>query len=109
MLFALHFSLWAILGCIDTFAVTNESVAVVKGGIKSPWSRRKRKRALTCQHWNRLFSANGKLRDGGRKFLKKVRSGGIEPGIRAEVWPFLLGVYDLNSSEEDRNTIKIKK
>ncbi|ONM04280.1 Ypt/Rab-GAP domain of gyp1p superfamily protein [Zea mays] len=79
------------------------------GGIKSPWSRRKRKRALTCQHWNRLFSANGKLRDGGRKFLKKVRSGGIEPGIRAEVWPFLLGVYDLNSSEEDRNTIKIKK
>jgi len=80
-----------------------------RGGIKSPWSRRKRKRALTCQHWNRLFSANGKLRDGGRKFLKKVRSGGIEPGIRAEVWPFLLGVYHLNSSEEDRNTIKIKK
>ncbi|KAG2580492.1 rab GTPase-activating protein 22-like [Panicum virgatum] len=82
---------------------------VDRGGIKSPWSRRKRKRALSCQHWNRLFSSNGKLRDGGRKFLKKVRSGGIEPGIRAEVWPFLLGVYDLNSSEEDRNAIKIKK
>jgi hypothetical protein len=65
---------------------------VDRGGIKSPWSRRKRKRALSCQHWNRLFSSNGKLRDGGRKFLKKVRSGGIEPGIRAEVWPFLLGV-----------------
>uniref|UniRef100_A0A804P1U0 Rab-GAP TBC domain-containing protein n=2 Tax=Zea mays TaxID=4577 RepID=A0A804P1U0_MAIZE len=80
-----------------------------RGVIKSPWSRRKRKRALTCQHWICLFSANGKFRDGGRKFLKKVRSGGIEPGIRAEVWPFLLGVYDLNSSEEDRNTIKIKK
>lgn len=82
---------------------------VDRGGIKSPWSRRKRKRALSGQHWNRLFSSNGKLRDGGRKFLKKVRSGGIEPGIRAEVWPFLLGVYDLNSSEEDRNTIKIRK
>ncbi|KAL6660995.1 hypothetical protein ACP70R_000379 [Stipagrostis hirtigluma subsp. patula] len=80
-----------------------------RGGIKSPWSRRKRKRALSCQHWNRLFSANGKFRDGGRKFLKKVRSGGIEPGIRSEVWPFLLGVYDLDSSQEDRNTIKIKK
>lgn len=52
---------------------------------------------------------NGKLRDGGKKVLKKVRSGGIEPGIRAEVWPFLLGVYDLNSSEEERNAIKIKK
>ncbi|KAK3124050.1 hypothetical protein QOZ80_8AG0639770 [Eleusine coracana subsp. coracana] len=80
-----------------------------RGGIKSPWSRRKRKRALSCEHWNRLFSASGKLRDGGKKFLKKVRSGGIEPGIRAEVWPFLLGVYELNSSEEERNAIKIKK
>uniref|UniRef100_A0ACD5YAT4 Uncharacterized protein n=1 Tax=Avena sativa TaxID=4498 RepID=A0ACD5YAT4_AVESA len=79
------------------------------GGAKSPWSRRKRKRALSCQYWSRLFSSNGKLRDGGRKFLKKVRSGGIEPSIRAKVWPFLLGVYDLNSSEEERNTIKIKK
>ncbi|KAK3122345.1 hypothetical protein QOZ80_8BG0668390 [Eleusine coracana subsp. coracana] len=80
-----------------------------RGGIKSPWSRRKRKRALSCEHWNRLFSASGKLRDGGKKFLKKVRSGGIEPGIRAEVWPFLLGVYELNSSEEERNAIKTKK
>ncbi|GJN04192.1 hypothetical protein PR202_ga21716 [Eleusine coracana subsp. coracana] len=82
---------------------------ISRGGIKSPWSRRKRKRALSCEHWNRLFSASGKLRDGGKKFLKKVRSGGIEPGIRAEVWPFLLGVYELNSSEEERNAIKIKK
>lgn len=48
---------------------------ISRGGIKSPWSRRKRKRALSGQHWNRLFSSNGKLRDGGRKFLKKVRSG----------------------------------
>ncbi|KAF7095603.1 hypothetical protein CFC21_097728 [Triticum aestivum] len=80
-----------------------------RGAIKSPWSRRKRKQALSCQNWSRLFSVNGKFRDGGRKFLKKVRSGGIEPGIRAEVWPFLLGVYDLNSSEEERNIIKTKK
>ncbi|KAL5677826.1 hypothetical protein ACJX0J_013957, partial [Zea mays] len=79
------------------------------GGIKSPWSRRKRKRALSREQWESLFSANGKLRDGGKKFLKKVRSGGIEPSIRSEVWPFLLGVYDLNSSEEERNSVKIKK
>lgn len=46
-----------------------------RGGIKSPWSRRKRKRALSREQWESLFSANGKLRDGGRKFLKKVRSG----------------------------------
>ncbi|XP_072968610.1 rab GTPase-activating protein 22-like isoform X1 [Typha angustifolia] len=80
-----------------------------RGSLKSPWSRRKRKRALSRRQWYSLFSANGRLRDGGVKFLKKVRSGGIEPSIRAEVWPFLLGVYDLDSSEAERNIIKIKK
>uniref|UniRef100_A0A1D1YE98 GTPase-activating protein GYP7 n=1 Tax=Anthurium amnicola TaxID=1678845 RepID=A0A1D1YE98_9ARAE len=76
-----------------------------RGSLKSPWSRRKRKRALSLQQWNHLFSPDGQLRD-EVKFLKKVRSGGIDPGIRAEVWPFLLGVYDLSSTEAERNTIK---
>jgi len=73
-----------------------------------------------------MFTPEGKLRDGGVKFLKKARSGvriinftsssflvvgcliclylhdvdlccllvvqGIDPSIRAEVWPFLLGL-----------------
>jgi hypothetical protein len=51
-----------------------------RGGTKSPWSRRKRKRPLSCRHWNHLFSSDGKLRDGGRKFLKKVR-GGVSPVV----------------------------
>ncbi|KAB5531532.1 hypothetical protein DKX38_018202 [Salix brachista] len=62
------------------------------GRLKSPWSRRKRKHALTPRQWKSLFTSDGKPRDGGVKFLKKVRSGGIDPCIRAEVWPFLLGV-----------------
>jgi len=40
------------------------------------------------------------------KLLKKVRSGGIEPSIRAQVWPFLLGVYSLDSSEAQRDVVK---
>jgi hypothetical protein len=52
-----------------------KNVYAYRGGIKSPWSRRKRKRALSREQWDSLFSANGKLRDGGKKFLKKVRSG----------------------------------
>jgi hypothetical protein len=32
------------------------------------------------------------LRNGGVDLLKKVRSRGIEPSIRLEVWPFLLGL-----------------
>ncbi|KAJ6853462.1 GTPase-activating protein GYP7-like [Iris pallida] len=80
-----------------------------RGTLKSPWSRRKRKRVLSQQQWKSLFTSEGKFRDGGIKFLKKVRSGGIDPNIRAEVWPFLLGVYDMNSTEAERKEIGKEK
>lgn len=80
-----------------------------RGRLKSPWSRRKRKHVLSPQHWRSLFTPDGKLRDNGVKFLKKVRSGGVDPSIRAEVWPFLLGVYDLNSSKEERVNVRNQK
>ncbi|KAL3630741.1 Rab GTPase-activating protein 22 [Castilleja foliolosa] len=76
--------------------------------LKSPWSRRKRKHILSPQQWRSLFTPDGKLRDNGLKFLKKVRSGGVHPSIRAEVWPFLLGVYDLASSKEERDATRTK-
>lgn len=47
----------------------------IRGGLKSPWSGKKRKRPLTRQQWNTFFLPDGKLRGGGVKFLKKVRSG----------------------------------
>ncbi|GMH08843.1 hypothetical protein Nepgr_010683 [Nepenthes gracilis] len=74
--------------------------------LKSPWSRKRRKPALSARQWKGLFTPEGKLRDGGVKLLKKVRSGGVDPGVRAEVWPFLLGVYDLNSSREGREIVR---
>ncbi|XP_066372485.1 rab GTPase-activating protein 22-like [Miscanthus floridulus] len=77
-----------------------------RGGLKSPWWRRRRKAPLTAQEWRDLFTQEGKLQDGGVKLLKKVRSGGIEPSIRAQVWPFLLGVYSLDSSEAQRDVVK---
>ncbi|XP_057968906.1 rab GTPase-activating protein 22 isoform X1 [Malania oleifera] len=80
-----------------------------RGSLKSPWSRRRRKHALLPKQWKSLFKPDGKISDGGIKFLKKVRSGGVDPSIRAEVWPFLLGVYDVNSSKEERNSIKAQK
>ncbi|XP_031392528.1 GTPase-activating protein gyp7-like isoform X1 [Punica granatum] len=80
--------------------------AASRGRLKSPWSRRKRKNVLSPQQWRTLFTPEGRLRDGGIKFLKKVRSGGIHPSIRAEVWPYLLGVYDLKSSKEERDAIR---
>ncbi|XP_038896358.1 GTPase-activating protein GYP7-like isoform X1 [Benincasa hispida] len=97
------------------FVVTSSSPASSsssssdRGRLKSPWSRKKRKHALSPQQWRGLFTPDGKLRDGGIKFLKKVRSGGVDPSIRAEVWPFLLGFYDLSSSEEERDAVRVQK
>ncbi|KAL2902881.1 Chromosome alignment-maintaining phosphoprotein 1 [Bienertia sinuspersici] len=61
------------------FVVTNSSTSSPNSSdrlsLKSPWSRRRRKRALLPKQWKRLFGPDGKLSDGGVKFLKKVRSG----------------------------------
>ncbi|XP_040961375.1 rab GTPase-activating protein 22 isoform X3 [Gossypium hirsutum] len=84
-------------------------VSFCRGSLKSPWALRKRKYALQPKQWKSLFTPDGKLGDGGVKFLKKVRSGGVDPSIRAEVWPYLLGVYDLNSSKEERDSIRRQK
>ncbi|KAK6926066.1 Rab-GTPase-TBC domain [Dillenia turbinata] len=93
------------------FVVASSSPAssTRSGRLKSPWSRKRRKHALSPQQWRSLFTPDGRLRDGGTKFLKKVRSGGVDPSIRAEVWPFLLGVYELNSSREERNRVRAQK
>ncbi|XP_022737607.1 small G protein signaling modulator 2-like isoform X1 [Durio zibethinus] len=95
------------------FVVTSSSPASCsssdRGRLKSPWSRRRKKHALSPQQWRSLFTPDGRLRDGGVKFLKKVRSRGVDPSITAEVWPFLLGVYDLNSSKEERDAVRTQK
>ncbi|XP_050379035.1 rab GTPase-activating protein 22 isoform X2 [Argentina anserina] len=85
------------------------TVVYSRGSLKSPWSRRRKKHALLPKQWKSFFTPEGKLTDGGVKFLKKVRSGGVDPSLRAEVWPFLLGVYDVNSSREERDSAKIQK
>ncbi|KAL1203357.1 Rab GTPase-activating protein 22 [Cardamine amara subsp. amara] len=77
--------------------------------LKSPWSRRKRKKPLRPQQWKRFFTPDGRLRNGGVDLLKKVRSRGIEPSIRLEVWPFLLGLYGFNSSKEERVIIRNRR
>ncbi|XP_011070381.1 GTPase-activating protein gyp7 isoform X3 [Sesamum indicum] len=88
---------------------SSSPVSSDRGSLKSPWSRRRRKHALLAKQWKSLFDVDGKLSDGGVKFLKKIRTGGVEPSIRAEVWPFLLGFYDVKSSNKERETIRAQK
>ncbi|CDP12222.1 unnamed protein product [Coffea canephora] len=104
-----HFRSVLLVVASSSSSSSSSPVSADRGSLKSPWSRRRRKHALLQKQWKSFFDTDGRLLDGGVKFLKKARSGGVDPNIRAEVWPFLLGVYDLNSTEEERNSIKARK
>ncbi|PKA53477.1 hypothetical protein AXF42_Ash020900 [Apostasia shenzhenica] len=52
------------------------------------------------------------LHNNGKASLQQKESfvkEGLDQSIRAEVWPFLLGVYELNSSEAERNALSEHK
>lgn len=102
-------SSWVHLRTVLLVVASSSPVSTDRGTLKSPWSRRRRKHALLAKQWKSLFTPDGKFTDGGVKFLKKVRSGGVDPSIRVEVWPFLLGVYDVKSSREERDSIRAQK
>ncbi|KAF8047226.1 hypothetical protein N665_3141s0006 [Sinapis alba] len=80
-----------------------------RGIIGSPWSLRRRKHALQPTQWNAFFNDQGRLSDGGVKFLKKVRSGGVDSSIRPEVWPFLLGVQCREIHKRNENGCNAKQ
>ncbi|KAE8708549.1 Ypt/Rab-GAP domain of gyp1p superfamily protein isoform 2 [Hibiscus syriacus] len=82
---------------LSSSSSSSQPLQTDRGSLKSPWSHRRRKHALLPKQWKNLFPADGKLVHGGVKFLKKIRSGGVDPSIRAEVWPFLLGVEEYES------------
>lgn len=96
-------------------AFAGVAVAAAVGGTliysrRSPFrKRRRRKSPLTEKQWRDAFNLeSGRLID-QHKVLKKIRHGGIDPSIRAEVWLFLLGFYDLDSTQEEREVEKLWK
>ncbi|KAJ7532935.1 hypothetical protein O6H91_13G026300 [Diphasiastrum complanatum] len=78
--------------------------------IKTHWSRKRKIHSLKSQEWHDSFdSEDGCLSNYGEAVVNKVRWGGIDPEIRAEVWPFLLGLYDLRSTAAERKEKKLSK
>ncbi|KAL3499157.1 hypothetical protein ACH5RR_038250 [Cinchona calisaya] len=104
-----HFRSVLLVVASSSSSSSSSPVPTDRGSLKSPWSKRRRKHALLPKQWKSLFDTDGRLLDGGVKFLKKARSGGVDPSIRAEVWPFLLGVFDVKSTKEERKSIKARK
>ncbi|OAG10862.1 RabGAP/TBC [Paraphaeosphaeria sporulosa] len=63
-----------------------------------------RRKPVTLEEWKGLFDRHGRLQVTPDEVKERIFHGGLHPddGVRKEAWLFLLGVYDWNSSEEER-------
>ncbi|WOL14319.1 small G protein signaling modulator 1-like isoform X1 [Canna indica] len=68
----------------------------------------KRNKMLKPEKWHAVFDGDGKV-IGFRKALKLIVLGGVDPSIRAEVWEFLLGCYNLGSTAEYRRQLRMAR
>ncbi|KAH6767988.1 Ypt/Rab-GAP domain of gyp1p superfamily protein [Perilla frutescens var. hirtella] len=64
-------------------------------------------RTLSARKWHAAFSTEGYLDIG--KVLSRIQRGGVHPSIRGEVWEFLLGCYDPNSTFDEREQIQQRR
>ncbi|XP_062873722.1 small G protein signaling modulator 1 [Trichomycterus rosablanca] len=58
---------------------------------------------LTSQIWQRFQQDRGEFDE--RELQRLVYFGGIEPSLRKEVWPFLLGHYRFGMSESEKKEV----
>lgn len=63
--------------------------------------------AVSRENWEDAFGDGGVLMDAAVMRLA-IFAGGVEPEIRPEVWPFLLGVFPWDSTAAARDTIEQK-
>ncbi|KAF1961243.1 RabGAP/TBC [Byssothecium circinans] len=63
-----------------------------------------RKKPVTIEEWKGMFDRHGRLQVTPDEVKERIFHGGLHPddGVRKEAWLFLLGVYEWDSSEEER-------
>ncbi|KAK4363639.1 hypothetical protein RND71_018880 [Anisodus tanguticus] len=64
-------------------------------------------KTLSERRWNAAFSQEGHLDIVG--VLRRIQRGGIHPSIKGDVWEFLLGCFDPNSTFEERNELRQRR
>lgn len=69
-------------------------------------SNASRRKPVSLVEWNGFFDDLGNLNMTPDEVKNRIFHGGLDPEVRKEAWPFLLGVYDWNSSLKEREITK---
>ena len=64
-----------------------------------------RNKPLSQSQWDALLDSSGRVID-VEKFQNLIFRGGIDPQLRVDVWPFLLGYYPFDSTYESRESLR---
>ncbi|KIX10380.1 uncharacterized protein Z518_01462 [Rhinocladiella mackenziei CBS 650.93] len=70
-----------------------------------------KRRPVDMKEWKSYFDSIGKLQVTVDEVKERIFHGGLDPedGVRKEAWPFLLGVYEWDSTEEERHSFMNSK
>ncbi|KAK6199963.1 GTPase activating protein [Scheffersomyces amazonensis] len=69
-------------------------------------SQTSRRHPINKQEWDSFFDYSGRLILTVDEVKSRIFHGGLDNEIRKEAWLFLLGVYDWNTSKEEREAYK---
>ena len=70
-----------------------------------------KRRPVNMTEWKSFFDSKGKLHVTVDEVKERIFHGGLDPedGVRKEAWPFLLGVYEWDSTDEERHSLMNNK
>ncbi|XP_071968441.1 TBC1 domain family member 16 [Engystomops pustulosus] len=63
---------------------------------------------LNVTKWLQHLNEAGQVEE-EYKLRKAIFFGGVEPSLRGEVWPFLFGYYNWESSSEEREALRVQR
>ena len=78
-------------------------------GDRTGGNKRKRGSPLSPAKWYAAQDADGRVGDAMEAVREKVREGGIEPMLRCEVWPLLLGLRAPNDTAVEQEQARRRR
>ncbi|XP_033828029.1 small G protein signaling modulator 1 isoform X3 [Periophthalmus magnuspinnatus] len=89
--------------CRHLSTVRTHLSALVNHTIVDPYVPRDAYKGLTAEVWETFLQNSTSYEE--KELQRLVYFGGVEPSLRKEVWPFLLGHYQFGMTEDERKEV----